>query len=115
MAGVLDQLPSLLAVTTPTTLSFARTVPDKFAGSHQCWGVENKEAPLRLVTQHSSRAASDAALTTGSLTRFCGDSEVPVRLEFKALDGTANLFLAIGAIIAAGAHRNCMATLCEDM
>jgi glutamine synthetase len=103
MAGVLELLPALLAITTPTTLSFERLIPNKFAGSHQCWGVENKEAPLRLVTMHHTRASQPAECTASSLSRFCSDTEIPARMEFKALDGTANLFLAVGVIVAAGA------------
>ncbi|KAJ3061959.1 hypothetical protein HDU98_002155 [Podochytrium sp. JEL0797] len=77
MAGVLHHLPSLMALTTPTPMSFERIQPCFWSGAFQIWGVQNREAPVRL--------SHDAS-----------------HFELKALDGTANPYLAMGAILCAG-------------
>lgn len=82
MAGILAHLPALLGVTTPSMNGFRRLGPGCWAGVHQCWGVENKEAPLRL----------------------CTSGGYPPHVELKAVDGTANPYLAIGLVLASGLH-----------
>lgn len=69
-----------------TTNSYKRIEPGMFAGAYQCWGYSNKEAPLRVCNW------------TGQ-----GDATGTVRdVEFKCVDGTANPYLWLGAVIAAG-------------
>merc|ERR1719272_24742 len=48
IAGILAHLPALMSVTTPTTNSFRRLQPSCWAGVYRCWGVENKECPVRV-------------------------------------------------------------------
>jgi glutamine synthetase len=55
MAGILQEMPALAAIAAPTALSYARLVPDRWAGESQCWGVENKSAAMRLVCHHDHR------------------------------------------------------------
>jgi glutamine synthetase len=47
-AGVLAHLPALLAFTAPSPNSERRRAPSTWAGAFACWGVQNREAPLRL-------------------------------------------------------------------
>ncbi|XP_041999311.1 protein fluG-like [Salvia splendens] len=84
MAGVLDHLPSILAFTAPVPNSYDRIQPNTWSGAYLCWGVENKEAPLR--------AASPPGTPDGSVSNF----------EIKAFDGCANPHLGLAAIMAAG-------------
>jgi len=82
MAGVLSHLPALSAVTTPSVNSFHRLEPGCWAGAFQCWGVENKEAPLRLCQATSAG--------------------VPYHFELKTSDMTSNPYIAIALVIASG-------------
>lgn len=83
-ASVLSALPGLLAIGAPSVASYLRLVPSHWAGVYQCWGRENREAALRLVT--------------GS----AGEHDVRANLEVKCFDLAANPYLAAGALLAAG-------------
>ena len=61
-----------------------RLVPSHWAGAYQCWGKENREAALRLVT--------------GST----GEHDVRANLEIKCFDLSANPYLIVGSLFAAG-------------
>lgn len=77
LEGVLQQLPSLLALTMPSTNSFRRVGPGCWTGHEAVWAIDDKEAPLRVVPNCS-------------------------RVEYKLCDGTANLYLALASILTAG-------------
>jgi glutamine synthetase len=47
---VLERLPALTAISAPSVASHLRLVPQRWAAPYQCWGLENREAALRLVT-----------------------------------------------------------------
>ena len=49
-AGVLEHLPALMAVGAPGVTSYLRHVPSHWAGTYACWGLENREAAMRMVT-----------------------------------------------------------------
>lgn len=82
LAGVLRELPALLAVLAPGVSGYQRLVPGHWAGAFQCWGLENREAALRFVTGWAGEAAAN--------------------VEIKSADGAANPYLVVGAVIAAG-------------
>jgi len=52
----------------------------------RCWGLENREAALRFVAGTTEENASGA------------------NVEVKPIDGTANPYLAVGAVLAAALH-----------
>ncbi|MBH5333608.1 glutamine synthetase [Streptomyces pactum] len=83
LAGVLRELPALLAVGAPSPASYLRLVPSRWAGAYRCWGLENREAALRFI---------------------CGPADDPdaANAEVKCFDAAANPYLAVGAVIAAG-------------
>ncbi len=82
MAGILEHLPALMALTTPSTNSFKRIRPRFWSGAFTCWGMGNREAALRVPMP---------------------DSSLPItNVELKICDATANPYLALGAVIAAG-------------
>nr|WP_328806607.1 glutamine synthetase [Streptacidiphilus fuscans] len=135
LGGVLDELPALLALGAPSVASFLRLVPSHWAGVYRCWGVENREAALRVVEaphllprpERPRRPAPgllddtiDAADTNGedptqALLRDLEESErlrqaeqaaaesgAPANVEVKCFDQSANPYLAVGGVIAAG-------------
>ncbi|KAL2323451.1 hypothetical protein Fmac_027830 [Flemingia macrophylla] len=84
MAGILHHLPSILAFIAPLPNSFDRLQPNTCTGAYLFWGNENKEAPLR--------ASSPPGTPDGLVSNF----------EIKSFDGSANPYLGLAAILAAG-------------
>lgn len=84
LAGLLRDLPAVAAVTAPSVPSLHRRRPGMFASAYGFWGVENREAALRLVP------------ATGLL----GPGHANV--ELKVSDASANPYLALAAVIGAG-------------
>lgn len=84
IAGLLRDLPALAAITAPSVGSLARLRPGYFAGAYAFWGVENREAPLRYVPG-SALLGPDHA-----------------NIELKTSDASANPYLALAALLAAG-------------
>ncbi|HET7067419.1 MAG TPA: glutamine synthetase, partial [Nocardioides sp.] len=82
--GVLEHLPGLLAVGAPSVASYLRLVPQHWAGAYACWGLENREAALRMVTGSS------------------GSEEWAANLEVKCFDLHANPYLMLAGLVAAG-------------
>lgn len=83
-AGVLQRLPALLAIGAPSPVSYLRLVPSHWAGVYACWGLENREAAIRVVT--------------GS----AGSSSWASNMEVKCFDLLANPYLLLAGLIAAG-------------
>lgn len=81
IAGILHHLPALMAITTPIPNSYRRIKPQMWCGAFQCWGLNNREAAVRVIKDDN-----------GMITHF----------EFKTLDVSSNPYLALGAVIAAG-------------
>src|SRR5687768_6769496 len=79
---MLDALPALCAVGAPSVASYLRLVPQRWAGPWQCWGLENREAALRLVTGTAGMRATAA------------------NAEVKCVDASANPYLVVGAVAA---------------
>ena len=44
-----------MAVGAPGVTSYLRHVPSHWAGTYACWGLENREAALRMVTGSPGR------------------------------------------------------------
>ena len=94
MEGILSHLPSLLALTLPTTNSFRRVGPGCWTGSSVNWSYDDKESPLRVV---AGSIASSSSSSFGS-QHSMGWNHV----EYKLCDNTANLYLALTGIVACG-------------
>jgi glutamine synthetase len=84
VAGVLAELPALVAIGSPSVPSYLRLVPQHWAGAYVCWGRENREAAVRFVTG------------------MVGSREIAANTEVKCFDLSANPYLLVGALIAAG-------------
>ena len=76
--------PALLALGAPSVASYLRLVPQHWAGAYACWGLENREAAIRMVT--------------GST----GSSEWAANLEVKCVDLLANPYLLLAGLLATG-------------
>jgi glutamine synthetase len=83
-AGILNRLSALLAIGAPSVASYLRLVPSHWAGVYACWGLENREAALRMIT--------------GS----AGSSAWAANIEVKCLDLTANPYLLLAGLLATG-------------
>lgn len=83
-AGILLRLPALLAIGAPSVASYLRLVPQHWAGAFSAWGLENREAAVRMIT--------------GAI----GSRSVAANLEVKCFDLTANPYLLVAALIFAG-------------
>ena len=84
LAGILAGLPALCAVGAPSVASYLRLVPSHWAGCFACWGRENREAALRLVTGAA------------------GSEPTAANAEVKCVDLAANPYLLVGSLIAHG-------------
>ncbi len=69
----------------PGAASYLRLVPSHWAGVYACWGLENREAALRMVT--------------GST----GSTSWAANLEVKCFDLLANPYLVLAGLLATGA------------
>jgi len=81
LAALLESLPALLAIGAPTPGSYLRLQPSRWAGAYQIWGIENREAALRLIEAPRSDPSKANA-------------------ELKCFDLSANPYLLTGAIMA---------------
>ncbi len=84
LAGVLDHLPALVALTSPSYLSYDRLRPSAWAGSTVSWGYDNRETTLRIASPFRGRERDSA------------------NAELKACDASSNPYLALGGLILAG-------------
>ncbi|WP_198679418.1 type I glutamate--ammonia ligase [Thermomonospora amylolytica] len=83
-AGILARLPAMLAIGCPSVASYLRLTPGQWSGPFACWGLENREAALRFVAGPAGLRAQAA------------------NLEVKCFDATANPYLALTVLLAAG-------------
>ena len=84
VAGVLEHLPALLALTCPSVNSYRRLQPHSWSSAYTIWGPDNREAAVRIP----STFASDRTGSTNA--------------ELKAADASSNPYLALGGLLAAG-------------
>ncbi|MBI2760424.1 MAG: glutamine synthetase [Chloroflexi bacterium] len=84
VGGLLAHLPGLLAITCPSVNSYQRLAPNMWSSAYTCWGPDNREASVRVAST------------------FSGRHEATTNVEVKAVDGSANPYLALGALVTAG-------------
>lgn len=82
IAGILDRLPALMALTTPSVNSYRRIRPHFWSGAFRAWGFDNREAAVRVPSNFAPPS--------------------PTHFELKTVDASANPYLALGAVIWAG-------------
>ena len=84
IGGLLAHLPALVALTCGSVNSYRRLVPQSWSSAFTCWGMDNREAAVRVPS------------------RMWGLDEASTNLELKPSDATGNPYLALGAVIHAG-------------
>lgn len=84
IAGVLDHLPGLLALTAPSYNSYRRLQPRFWSSAYTSWGPDNREASVRIAST------------------MWGHEQESINLELKASDPSNNPYLALGGLLAAG-------------
>ena len=82
IAGLLHHLNALMALTTPSVNSYRRISPHAWSSAFRCWGLDNREAAVRVPSKPTGPG--------------------PTHFELRAIDASANPYLALGAVIAAG-------------
>jgi glutamine synthetase len=83
-AGLLEHLPGLVALTCPSFNSYHRLQPQTWSSAFTCWGPDNREAAVRVAST------------------FTGQEMRSINLELKASDNSANPYIALGGVMAAG-------------
>jgi glutamine synthetase len=84
MAGILEHLPALVALTCASVNSYRRLQPQMWASAYRVWGPDNREGALRVAST------------------FRGHEAESVNVELKSSDSSANPYVALGGVIAAG-------------
>ena len=84
IAGILDHLPALIALTCPSYNSYRRLQPQTWSAAYTAWGFDNREASVRVASP------------------FWGREEQTYNIELKSVDSSANPYIALGGLIAAG-------------
>jgi len=87
IAGVTRHMPAICALTSPSPVSYLRLGPHHWACGYASFGVQNREAAIRICPspdQDPARAAKG------------------YNLELRAPDATASPYLVLGALVLAG-------------
>jgi glutamine synthetase len=84
IGGLLAHLPALIALTCGSVNSYRRLAPQMWSSAYTVYGMDNREAAVRICSPMSDDKAGS------------------VNLELKPSDSSANPYLALGAVIHAG-------------
>jgi glutamine synthetase len=84
VGGLLEHLPAIMAFTAPSPNSYQRLAPGMWASAYACYGPDNREAAVRLASP------------------VAGAESATANVELKPMDVTANPYLALAAVLAAG-------------
>ncbi|MFD2093361.1 glutamine synthetase [Blastococcus deserti] len=80
IAGIVRHLPGAIAVLAGTVVSGDRLQPGHWSGAFACWGVENREAAVRLLLANNGNPHG-------------------ANVEVKCVDAGANTYLATGLVL----------------
>src|ERR671917_32249 len=84
VAGILQHMPAVMAFTAPSPNSYQRLAPGMWSSAYAAYGLDNREAAVRLVSPVAGRESATA------------------NVEVKPVDVTSNPYLALAAVLAAG-------------
>jgi glutamine synthetase len=84
MAGILDHLPALVALTCASVNSYRRLQPQMWASAYRAWGPDNREGALRVASP------------------FRGHEAESTNVELKSSDSSANPYVSLAGVMAAG-------------
>jgi glutamine synthetase len=88
-AGVLEHLPAICAITAPSPVSYLRLTPNRWAPTAVDIVHQDRGAALRICPVFAADGPADIA------RQF--------NIEFRVTDGAASPYMALGAVIFAGA------------
>ncbi len=80
-AGLIEHAPALMALLNPTVNAYCRLLPDSLGPTHANWGFDNRSTFVRIPPERGGST----------------------RVELRVGDGSANPYLAIAAVLHAGA------------
>src|SRR5215212_8988741 len=84
VAGLLEHLPAVMAFTAASPNSYQRLAPGMWSSAYAAYGPDNREAAVRIASP------------------VAGAESATANVEFKPMDVTANPYLALAAVLAAG-------------
>jgi glutamine synthetase len=84
IAGLLEHMPAVMAFTAASPNSYQRLAPGMWASAYACYGPDNREAAVRLASP------------------VAGAESATANVEIKPVDVSANPYLALAAVLAAG-------------
>ena len=103
IAGMMDMGTSLPAFGNPSPVSFRRLVPNQEAPTSLCWSFSNRSALVRVPLGWTSDT---------DMSAICNRCETPRKRDFsdkqtfewRASDGTADIYLLMSALCVAARH-----------
>jgi glutamine synthetase len=84
VGGLLDHLPAVMAFTASSPNSYQRLAPGMWSSAFAAYGPDNREAAVRIASP------------------VAGAESATANIELKPVDVTANPYLALAAVLAAG-------------
>src|SRR5918997_2158841 len=84
VGGIIEHLPAIMAFTAASPNSYQRLAPGMWSSAYACYGPDNREAAVRLASP------------------VAGAESATANVEIKPVDVTANPYLALAAVLAAG-------------
>jgi len=87
IAGVVRHMPAICALTSPSPVSYFRLGPQHWSVGYSSFGVQNREAAIRICP---SPSMDPAEMVRG------------YNLELRAPDATASPYIVLGALVRAG-------------
>jgi glutamine synthetase len=84
VAGIMEHLPAVMAFSAPSPNSYQRLAPGMWSSAFAAYGPDNREAAVRLASP------------------VAGAESATANVELKPVDVTANPYLALAAVLAAG-------------
>jgi len=84
VAGLLEHLPAVMAFSAPSPNSYQRLAPGMWSSAYAAYGLDNREAAVRLASP------------------VAGAESATANIELKPVDVTANPYLVLAAVLAAG-------------
>src|SRR3712207_3652476 len=84
VGGLLEHMPAVMAFTAPSPNSYQRLAPGMWASAFAAYGPDNREAAVRIASP------------------VAGAESATANIELKPADVTANPYLALAAVLAAG-------------
>lgn len=86
-AGLVAHMPALCALSAPAVVSYERLQPHRWSSAYTCMGDRNREATLRICPVVGAPGT---------------DVSGQFNVEYRAADATANPWLVLGGLLAAG-------------